>query len=206
MRATAEEYAFHQRILDGDPIAFAELAEQLYVELVRRSLARARRTYPHADPVLAEEAVGQALLDYNDHPERFDPHRSSLPEYLVMAAFRDFENLHAKEARRTSPTVSIFGDAPLAETLEDSTQQQEIEELPSDLRARDLLSGVVSAFTDPRERQIAMLIINQVRATEPYAQVLGIMNLSADERAREVKRVKDRIAKRMRRMGDSLDE
>ena len=64
MKATIQEFDFHQRILArDDPIAFAALAEWLYNPLVQDVRKRAGID---ADPVLVEEAVGEALLNYHD--------------------------------------------------------------------------------------------------------------------------------------------
>ena len=103
MKATLQEYDFHQRVLArDDPIAFAALAEWLYKPLVQDVYKRAG---VNADPMFVEEAVGQALLDYHDTPERYDPKRASLRSYLVMAAYRDFQNARAKEQRVTAQQI-----------------------------------------------------------------------------------------------------
>src|SRR5579863_3368741 len=97
MRATPQEYHYHQRLCArGDPTAFAELAEESYASLVQDVR---RRAGSYADPMLVEEAVGQALLDYQDKPARYDPNRMNLHNYLIMAAYRDFQNAEAREQR-----------------------------------------------------------------------------------------------------------
>lgn len=56
MKATIQEYDFHQRILArDDPIAFAALADWLYNPLVQDVRKRAGI---NADPMLVEEADG----------------------------------------------------------------------------------------------------------------------------------------------------
>src|SRR5215211_758090 len=54
---------------------------------------------PGGDPHHHEEAAGQALLDFCEHPERYDPGQLSLFSFLCMAARRDLLNLRQKEAR-----------------------------------------------------------------------------------------------------------
>ena len=201
MKATPEEYDFHQRLLARDPTAFAEMAERFYAELVRRVGARAGR----GDPALVEEAVGQALLDYNDHPERYDPERASLIAYLVMAGYRDFQNARAAESRKTGRDVSLSVDDSMADQITDTGQERDLERLFARLQAGEVWRNVEVAFPDPIERRIIMLLANGVRSTDPYADVLGLQDLAADERVMEVKRVKDRITKRLRRLGDNLD-
>ena len=192
MKATAEEYDFHQRILArDDPIAFAAFAELFYdslLEDVRRHAGSG------ADPALVEEAVGEALLDYHDSPERYAPKRAGLQSYLSMAAYRDFQNASAKERRVTGHQVSLFDPAFQEQDIVESQ-----ETIDSQLQEEKLWQLIDQVFPDPTERRIVMLILNKTRSPEPYAQVLGLCDLPYDERIREVRRVKYRITKRLRR-------
>src|SRR5437868_4633421 len=101
MRATPQEMAFHTRVMSSeDPTAFAELCEWLYARLVAETKARAGAD---ADPIVVEEAVGQALLNYEQRPEQYNPEKMGLERYLIMAAHRDFQNAMDKELRRRGP-------------------------------------------------------------------------------------------------------
>ena len=192
MKATAEEYDFHQRILArDDPVAFAALAEWLYNPLVQDVR---RRAGPHADPALVEEAVGEALLDYHDHPERYISNRASLRSYLAMAAHRDYQNAFAKELRVSGRQVSLSDPAFRGQDIVGSQEM-----IDSQLQEEELWQRIDEVFPDPTERRVVMLILNKTRSPEPYAQVLGICHLPYDERIREVRRVKYRITKRLRR-------
>src|SRR6266516_7842275 len=192
MKATAEEYDFHQRILArDDPVAFAALAEWLYNPLVQDVR---RRAGSHADPALVEEAVGEALLDYHDSPMRYIPNRASLRSYLAMAAYRDFQNAFAKEHRVSGRQVSLFDPAFREQDIVGSQEM-----IDSQLHEEELWQRIDKVFPDPTERRIVMLILNKTRSPEPYAQALGLCDLPYDERIREVRRVKYRITKRLRR-------
>jgi DNA-directed RNA polymerase specialized sigma24 family protein len=178
MEATSQEYGFHQRILaQGDPIAFAQLAEWLYTPLVQDVHQRAGT---NADPILVEEAVGEALLDYRDTPARYDPSRASLRRYLGMAAYRDFQNAFAKEHRVLAHQVSLF-DPALQE--QDIVGSQELVE--SQLQVEELWKVIDEVFPDPIERRIVALIINSVHSPEPYARVLGLGDLPHEEKLNE---------------------
>jgi hypothetical protein len=73
MKATAQEYDFHCRILaPDDPVAFVQLTEWLYPALVQHVQQRAGW---NADTTLIEEAAIQALIEYHDAPTRYDPDR-----------------------------------------------------------------------------------------------------------------------------------
>jgi|SRR5579884_3724644 hypothetical protein len=195
MKATSQEYDFHQRILArDDPIAFAALAELLYSPLVQDVC---RRAGTRADLILVEEAVGQALLDYHDAPERYDTGRASLRSYLVMAAYRDFQNAQAKEYRVKEHQISLFD--PTLQEREVAGNQDMEEIVDSQLQVEELWQLIDKTFPDPTERRIITLIVNKVRSPEPYAQVLGLAHLPDDERLRQVKLVKYRITRRLRR-------
>src|SRR5574340_1072432 len=134
MKATVEEYDFHQRILArDDPVAFAALAEWLYNPLIEEVRKRAGT---HADPVLVEDAVADVLLIYHDAPEKYDPNRASLQSFLIMAAYRDFQNAQAKENRRGKRLISIYDPAFRQEELADS--QETIEAIEDNMQAEEL--------------------------------------------------------------------
>ena len=205
MKCTPEEYAFHRRVLAADPVAFAELAERLYASLVRDTGVRARsRSGTAVDMMLVEEAVGQALLDYNDHPERYDPEQAALHSYLVMAAHRDYQNGVSKEYRHTGHQVTLAGEE-LVE-LEVPDGRSDFDELLNRISAQEWWSLVEGTFSEPTDRQLVMLLANGVRATENYARVLGITSLPVEEQAREVKKAKDRVLKRLKRLGEAHNE
>ncbi|HJT59061.1 MAG TPA: hypothetical protein VJ761_21320 [Ktedonobacteraceae bacterium] len=195
MKATVQEYDFHRRILArDDPVAFAQLAEELYAPLVQDV---SRRAGGNSDSVLVEEAVGQALLDYHDKPDRYDPLRASLHSYLAMAAYRDFQNAHAKEQRLRGRQVSIFDPAFQEQDIADSLGIADMVE--GRLQAEALWQLIDATFPDARERRIVTLLINDIRSPEPYALVMGLGDLPQDERLKQVQLVKNRITRRLRR-------
>ncbi len=192
MKATQEEYDFHQRICArDDPIAFSEFATRFYHPLVHDVRQRAGG---NADLTLLEEAIGQALLDYHDHPLRYDPDRKSLQGYLAMAAYRDYQNAQARENRIKGRQISLFDPALQARDMIGDSDVADI--LPG---MDEIWSAVDEMFPDSTERQIVELIINQERSIEPYVAVLHIAHLPDDERHKRVQQVKYRITRRLRR-------
>jgi len=195
MKATPQEYNFHQRICArGDPTAFAELAEWLYDPLVQNVRKRAGQ---YSDPMLIEEAVGQALLDYHDKPESYNPQRNPLQSYLIMAAYRDFQNARAKEDRLAEHQISIFD--PAFHEGDRAGSQETVEAIEHELQVEELWKLIDEIFPDPTERRIVTLILNKVRSPGPYAQALGLGDLPNDERLRQIRLVKYRITRRLRR-------
>ncbi len=204
MKCTPEEYAFHRRVLAREPVAFSELAERLYASLVHDTGRRTRsRSGMAVDMTLVEEAVGEALLDYNDAPERYDPEQATLHAYLVMAAYRDFQNAANKERRHSQRRATFAGEDSADLDVPDS--RSDLDNLLNRISAEEWWSLVEGTFTDPADRQLVIMLANGVRATESYARVLGINGLPAEEQAREVKKAKDRLLKRLKRLGESHD-
>jgi len=201
-KATVEEQIFHQRLLEReDPTVFAELVEALYDDVVRRTRTRAG---PTADSVLVEEAVGKALLDYNDNPERYNPELSSLRTYLVMVAYGDFQKVREREYRRVQRQGRHFGKTRIDD--DSAAAVDDTEQLIIHLRAEEVWPHVSAAFTDPVEHQVLFLIIDDVRDTSAYAKVLGVDQMSEDKQTQHVNRVKSRVKKRLRRIGEKFDE
>lgn len=192
MQATPQEYQFHQRLCArGDPTAFAELAEWLYDALVQDVHKRAGF---QADPILIEEAVGEALLNYHDKPERFDPGRMGLHGYLAMSAYRDFQNAWATENRMQARQVSLFDPA-----LQEHGPGESLGNLDERIQVEELWAIIDETFPDPVERGIVELIVNHVRSTEPYIQLMRLGDLPGDEQLRQAKLAHYRIARRLRR-------
>jgi hypothetical protein len=192
MQATSQEYQFHQRLCArADPIAFAELAEWLYDALVQDVRKRAGH---QADPILVEEAVGQALLDYHDRPDSYDPCRMSLHGYLAMSAYRDFQNVCARERRVQAHQVSLFDL-----TLQEDEGVGSLAHLDDQLRIEELWEVIDEMFPDPVERDIVELIIRHVHEPEPYIHLLRLDELPRDEQIRQAKLAQYRIARRLRR-------
>lgn len=196
MKATAQEYEFHQRILARhDPVAFVQLTEWLYFSLVQDVQQHAGW---NADPILVEEAAGQALLDYRDAPARYDPNRASLRNYLTMAAYRDFQSAQSKEQRVQAHQISLF-DPALQETTDDTALLEPAEVIIGQIQAEEVLQFISEVFPDSAERRIAILLLNGVRASEPYAQILGIGDALHEEQIAFITKVRYRLLKRLRR-------
>ena len=186
----------HERLLAGDELATSEIAELFILPLVN-ALNRGFRGLP--DPHLVTTAVNDALLGYFSRPDRFDPDRLGLFSYLRMAAQGDLQN-----SLRRSKLVEL--------TAPDSEHALEGLKDPADLEAsmvkRDspLLREVNELLTDPMDRRFLGLMMEGVRETSEYAQLLGISDRPVSEQTALVKRHKDRLKKtlqrKMKRVGD----
>ncbi len=181
--------SLHDRLLAGDPTAFAQIAERYLSPLV----ARLRRKFPASDPDLIDHAVMDALLNYRDRPTQFDPTRRTLGGYLLMSARGDLLNsLH--ETR----TNFVELDAATAEYQVEIADETEME---PEVWARlsPVWERLHAILDNPIDEQIVLLMMDGVRETSEYAQVLGIATRPPGEQELEVKRHKDRIKARIRR-------
>lgn len=189
----AEQDALHRAILRGEPTASARVAEALLDPLV----VRLRYDWPRtADDVLFEQAA-DSVMNYLRAPQRYDPSRSALLSYLVMDATGDLHNAYDAAKRRQS--VERTGLVELAR----EQREQADDAYPSDADPADgrLLDHLRTVCDDDHDWHVLVLMLEEVRATDQFARVLGIEHLPAAEQRDEVKRRKDRLKKRIERGG-----
>jgi DNA-directed RNA polymerase specialized sigma24 family protein len=200
MSETGQEYELHERILDGDPTAFAELAELLYSDLVTDTQRRAGMA---DDPALVEEAVGQALLDYQDAPHKYDSARSPLRYYLVLIAYHDYLDMRKKELRRTTKE-SDMDDERFA-NISDNHHDTLADDIHIWMQVDELITEIAEKISDPTDWKFVLLILQGVRESSEYAHILGIEHQPKDIQVKEINRVKNRISKRLRRIGEKYN-
>jgi RNA polymerase sigma-70 factor (ECF subfamily) len=201
-RLREAERALHARLLAGDPTAPSDLAAAYLPPLV----ARLARTNPQADPHLVETIATDVVLATAEHPERYQPDRGSLGNYLHMAARGDLLNAFKRDSRRAArerPMDPVELAALEGNSLQDDADPAEI------VAARESVDPALLALVrdnfSVRDRQIVeLMVVDEVRDTNVYARLLGIEHLPPEQRKREVKRVKDRLIKRLRRLAPRI--
>lgn len=157
------------------------------------------------------DAATEAVLNYSENPSTFDPEKLGLFGYLKMSANRDLLNALDKEKRRRTSESSAAsrvvelgpgGGKELErdediERIENRSQQDEE-------RSREVMAKVYEALPDPKDRRMLELILDGVRETEPYAEILSIRDRDEAEQRHIVKQNKDRIKARIRRLRKQL--
>lgn len=199
MLSRDEELALHQRLLAGDAAATDECIEQ-YFPLLHAALAR--KTASTVDPHLVEQITGDSLLTYVRSPERYRPDSLSLLSYLRMDASGDLKNALATESRRRSHLTPLD---PVEHALPvwNTDQQDDEIELPPGVERGAVLDELWRRVTDPRDRAVLRLrYVEGERSTEAFARSLGLDHLDRRAQEREVKKVKDRLDKTLRRIGE----
>jgi DNA-directed RNA polymerase specialized sigma24 family protein len=193
-----EALSLHLRLCDDDPTATSDVCAACLGPLVRWLASCFREVHPDD----CQTAAHQALLSYFRDPQRYRPDDLPLSAYLRMAARGDLLNLLAKERRHHRRRVSWSAveldedGRNLLGTDEDPSRLLEQEEEREEARA--VLDAVRRRCTEA-EAGALDLMLDGVRDTAAYAAVLGLGGLPVPEQERAVKRVKDRIVKRLER-------
>jgi DNA-directed RNA polymerase specialized sigma24 family protein len=160
------------------------------------------RRYPRADRDDLRQAAIDAVMDLVQHPHRFDETRGNLRGYLRRSAECDFRNLFRKERRhRHAPLedVELRPDAGNYLGREDDPARRMVRAEEA-AEAATAVAAVADRCHGP-ERQVMELMRQGERRNAVYAAVLGIADWPRAERDDEIKRVKDRLKKRLRRSG-----
>lgn len=179
----------HEALQAGDPTATARAFELLLDPLIRLL----RNKWP--DRKFAE-AVRDAAIDsiasYVEDPLSFDPQGKSLLSFLQMDANGDLINAYQHQ-------VTAARRMKLVESRE-VARNGHVDEYPSDREPPSLtMSEVSAAFPDPRDRRAILLLMEGEKSTAVYAKAWGLEG-SAEQRAKAVKRNKDRIKARIKRL------
>lgn len=191
----AELLELHNRHMSDDPVATEEVFNIAAPELERHLRLRFPSIAVGVDPDIYTSAVFDALTDYFKNPGKYDPTKGGLMGYLKMAARRDMQNLLAKEKRHAKGRVSLES-VEFRQSDGNDISERVAEEIDGRREIEDLKQGMTS-----EERAVLSLILEGERSTRVAAEVIGIGDRPSAEQAREVKRVKDRIKKRIQRRG-----
>ena len=183
----------HERLLADDPVATADFFEMAAPILERYLRYQFPSLGPGVDPDIYILATHDALTDYFKDPRKYDPARSGLMTYLRLAAKRDLQNMLRKESRHATGRNSL-------DSVEfDLSDGNDVSETVADNIDAQRLSEDLTKEMTPDEKDVFLLMVEGERSTEAAAAALGIGHLSPRDKVREVKRVKDRIKKRIQR-------
>ena len=139
-----------------------------------------------------------SIMSYLRAPDRYDPAQSSLLSYLRMDAHGDLlnERDRLQHAREAEHQVGV----EVAELQRNGAT----DDYPSDREPPNMtLAQIRDAFPDEQDRRAVLLLIADERSTEAFAEVWDVADLPPDERFAVVKRNKDRVKARIRRLRKS---
>jgi len=205
-----EERALHQRLLAEDPIAPSDLAVT-YLDGLTHWLVTHNSSA--LDPHTCATAAADAIITLIKNPHTYHPARAGLEAYLRMSAQRRLQNLLRSERRHSSRKATwdaVEVSPEMGKYLRDEESDPALIVLRHDAEqevARQLsaVPASVRARLTPQEEMVCELMREKERKTAVYAAVLGLTNLPPAQQRRDVKRVKDRLAKRLGRARDQHD-
>ena len=200
--------ALHRRLLERDPVAVQEFWLLYFNRLTNYATSRI------FDPVTREDAglnlamhVIEAMLD---RPERFDPARGkSLYGYLMMDLKGDIKNYLTRAMREPRP---IRLDEPIGGDDDDvgnqdlgrnlSSGEPGPEEIAESAESQARVNAIRTRVVETDEEGIVfdLQYVAGERTTDAFAGPLGITGLPQSEQVQIVQKLKDRLAKRLRRM------
>lgn len=185
----------HGRILAGDPSASSELFLTIHRPIVSVLVrTHSRRLLPPED---AGDLATDALVDYLQHPAKFDPALSSLFSYLCMVAKGDALNLLQARRREREKTLRVV------ELLQGERNIAEMD--TCNLDAETIISRYgAELFDDELDVQVLKLMLAGEKDTDTYASAIGLGGASQPAKNAAVKQRRDRLEKRLRRLGARL--
>jgi DNA-directed RNA polymerase specialized sigma24 family protein len=200
--SASEALVLWEHLRDHDPTATADLVDA-YLDHLTETLLKQN---PRIDPHFCITAAEDALISLFKNPDSYNPRRLPLDRYLAMSARGDLRNALAKETRARIGQIP-FSDVELS-TDAGNYQSEETTDPLELIENRDFLAATEVAPVVPMEtldglspEEARVFELQQVgeRRTFVFARALGLAGLSPMEQAREVKRVKDRLKKRLER-------
>jgi RNA polymerase sigma-70 factor (ECF subfamily) len=180
----------HADVCAGDPTASSRVFTVLLEPLLDWLSFRWRN---ERDAERVRDFAIDSIISYLESPERYDPSRASLLTYLRLDAHGDLLNDHDRRGRQREREAFV---ELAAEARNSST-----DEYPSERERPEVkLADVREALPDKRDRRAVLLLMEQERSTEVFAEVWGLSGLEPPQQAAEVKRNKDRVKARLRRL------
>jgi glycerol-3-phosphate cytidylyltransferase-like family protein len=199
-----ELLAIYRRLISDEPDAPVDLVELCLDPLIRVLQLR----YPTLpDPDWASDIATDTLLSFAQDPYRYIPERGHLWSYLILDASRNLQNLIQKEERRRRRLISLNSVDLVSLDRNINVEEEVLERLVPTFFAgqydvNQIYEQLRREITDPRDWQVLRLLSTGERRTQVFAEVLGIAHLPADEQRKQVKRVKDRLRIRLKRLGE----
>ena len=175
----------------GDDLFSGESSAQL-VSTLPNIEASLRRRFPTTDHHLIAEAAEDAVFEIlrRDRLRRDAPHNRPTLRLLKIVAWRRLANKLRGEARRQRY------ESAAARALYDRQLSAPTGREPR--LTREVLRSACAVLTEI-DRLALRLILHGESRTAVFAMLLGVADRRPDEQRQAVKRMKDRIAKRLRR-------
>lgn len=203
----------HQRLLERNLLASRDVA-RLYFDGLCGWL---RGVKPGLDPHDYQMAAEDAMIDLIEHPDKYQPERGGLRKYLRVDARNRLNNVLRAERKHSKRRASLeavelseFGVKYRGDELDDPAEVLERREREEELfaqlpRPHNLETGTVPQTVTEGltsiELEVLTLHLRRERKTSVFAQAMGIADMPKERQKIEVKKVKDKLDKRLKRAG-----
>lgn len=201
-------FGLHRRLLERDPDAVEAFWLLYFNQLANYASSKIFDTVTRDD--VGNTLAMHVITAMIDGPERFDPTRGkSLYGYLMMDLKGDIKNYIARVTREPR---QIRLDAPIGGD-DDGVGNQDLggnlpsgepgpEEIAESVESQARVSAIRDRVVETDDEGIVfdLQYVAGERTTEAFAGPLGISGLPQSEQAQVVQKLKDRLAKRLRRM------
>ncbi len=184
----------HARLSAGDdPIVTHEITEA-FLPYLLQSLRR--RFTNLSDEDIFFNAATDALLSYFDQPANFVPERGSLPSWLKVCARNNLLDALKQQKNRGDYEKPVeLADLEAVYQTEAEVEMALIERSDDELTWQRLRA----VTNDPLDLQLIWLMMEGVRDTQPFAELLGIAATPIEVQRATVKQHKDRLKKMIQR-------
>lgn len=188
--------AIHAKLRDGSRTA----SRDLFAVTLKPMVGYLRRSVPGLGEDEAHDCAVDAMVAFLENQERFDPGRSSLWTFLCLVAERDAIDKVRQQGNRQrllekdGYNVELWG-ARSNNEHEDANNRMDAETIMREHGA--------AIATDEAERRVLGLILEGERSVAAYALALRL-EPDAEDTVEQVKRAKDRINQRLKKVRDEL--
>jgi len=192
----AELLKLHQRILAGDPSASSELFSVIHRPLVGVLLKLYRRGGLGPDD--ASDLATDAVIEYLVQPRKFKPERASLYSFLALCAKGDALNL-IQSRHRAREGIKKFVELSKAE------RNMEGADIDIKLDADAIIKRHGPDLVDDMyDLEVLRLMLVGEKDTNVYANAIGLGAAERVEKNAAVKLRRDKLEKRLSRLGERL--
>jgi hypothetical protein len=194
-----DERSLHRRLVDRDVTAPTDLARLFLNHLIAWLVEKNNASVPEE---LCVEAAEDALIALMKSPASFNPaRRKRLAAYLRMSAQGDLRNILQREGGHHDVRLEDVELSPQAGKYllvnDDPLRSLELRE-ESAQATKTVVAPVREGLSEAESRALDLMLSGE-RKTAVFAEALGIGHLPTNVQRTEVKRVKDKLKKRIER-------
>jgi hypothetical protein len=190
-----QELELYRRLVAEDPTAPADLASGYFDHLVHWLIEHNSRSI-HRD--LYSQAADDAITALIKNPLSYKPSRKRLAIYLRISAQRHLQDILPQQNphRRGRQKMNFveFSQNAGQYTGRDNAKSRGLER-----RSQNEVLAAIREGLPERDLQALDLMLKGKRGTEVFVLAMGLSHLPKSDQSREVRRVKDKLSKRLKK-------